>query len=212
VRAVLFALVCSFLCAAPAFAGTQDGAVVAIHGPSVFIKGDPCIGYGPPCTDTDVNLERGWGWVWLFVGRGDPAAGSASVSCGVSYPEDLLVWDWALCGDFQVSTGAWPDSGTGNRISWDADTNCQLTVLGTDGVHAETGAFYLSSYVDAFIEVTPNTAEGETALVVTDCSGEESELTTRGGSLGLNNAVGYNPCAEDVPVRGTTWGRLKTQY
>ncbi len=213
-RAVLFALVFSFLCAAPAVAGTQDEAVVVVECPYVAIKGDPCsIGLTLSCTDAQVQryVDKGW-FAFLYVARADADAGVGGVSCGTGFPADLSVWDWDLCADGETPTGAWPDSGSGNRITWDAGTNCQREVIGTDGVHAVAGVFYISSYVDAVFEITPNTAAGETALVVADCDGAESELSAPGGRIGFGDVEGYNPCAEDVPVIPSTWGRIKANY
>ena len=215
-RYLTAALLC--LASIPAWAGTQDDAVVALHSPTVIVDGSPCArldsSFYVPCSEFVVQqtVFRVW-YAWLVVARADSSAGVSGLSCGVTIPTSPHVFvNWYLCADAETPAGSWPDAGTGNRITWNPSTNCQRETYHGDGVYAEAGAFYLYAYGDAYFAITPNEAEGETAIVVTDCSGASSELSTPGGRIGFGNEEGYNPCADDVPVTQKTWGRIKQQY
>ena len=105
----------------------------------------------------------------------------------------------------------WPATGTGNLISWDADENCQRIVYGSYGVHAVAGSFYTYAYGDGSLTITPNSVAGDSDFRVVDCDGEESLLSTPGGSVGSGATQGFNPCLSVVPVEGTTWGRIKAR-
>lgn len=216
-RYLTAALLC--LAAIPAWAGTQDDAVVALHAPPIHVGGDPCgvvleAPFFVACSDYVVHHDALEAWhAWLVVARADSGAGVSELSCGISSSGDTPPFVvWFPCADAESPSGAWPDSGSGNRITWNSSTNCQRETIAGDGVYAEAGAFYIYAYGDGSFAMTPNEAEGETAIVVTDCSGASSELSAPGGRIGFGNVEGYNPCADDVPVTQKTWGRIKQHY
>ncbi len=193
----------------PAQAGTQDGAVVALHSkaraakPTLVCAGDPAsedpVTQGIACSDFDTSpqpLETGRD-VYLVVGRADPVPGIAGVSCGVLYESSNVgVFDWTLCADLEFPSGGWPASGAGNRITWIAATNCQTTTIGTDGVHAVAGAFYLYAYGNGTFEVGPNFSLGGFGeFRVADCGAAESDVVTHGSVVGFGDEQGYTPCS-----------------
>ena len=196
-------------------AGTHDQPVLALHIPVGVCKcPDVCTsGLNPlnsltPCSEYTENHEPLAGReVFLVVARGDSAAGVAHVSCGVWYSNMFATW--SLCADLQVTTGAWPNPGGGNVISWNSG-NCQRSTIGDEGVHAVAGFFYMYAYGDALFEMTPNTAGGEPVIVVWDCS--DSQYVAPGASVGFGSVSGSNPCKDPVPVRATTWGGMKRAY
>jgi len=224
-RALLLSIL-SLMVAGVAFAGTQDGAVVALHdqshGKAVnvcsdgSIPADPtsngidCFSYSTDNAPTGINRD-----VYLVVALADPAFGIAGLSCGISYNPAAVagvdVFAWILCSDLEFPNagpnGSWPASGGGNRITWAAGPNCQNADLNGEGVHAVAGAFYIYAYSDDQMCVTGNLNLVVPEFKVADCNASESDVLFGGGCVGYGQA-GYNPC-DDTPVERTSWGAIK---
>ncbi|NNF08569.1 MAG: hypothetical protein HKN21_17540 [Candidatus Eisenbacteria bacterium] len=204
-----------------AHAGTQDNAKVALHISSWCDKAQPstcCNAFGPlsesprkTCADfsTDFPDTPGFYRPWLVVAQADPGVGISEVSFGISPLSDAQGFGFFGFYDcFGSSTTQLLDNEGGVRFVWD---DCQNNVVGEDGVHAIAGSIYLYAYGGpAEFAVTPNYLEGETAIVVWDCNGERSELTSPGGIVGYQTP-GFNPCVDEgVPTSESTWGKIKT--
>jgi hypothetical protein len=75
-------------------------------------------------------------------------------------------------------------------------------------------SMYCYAYAPGQLSVTPGPVSGR--LKVADCSAAETDLTdmfpSRLGIAGFGGAGSYRSCAAIVPVRATTWGRIKTQF
>ena len=229
--AVLTAAV-SLLLVPGAYAATQDGAVVTLHAKTHTTKATTvCTTWKPtmPCSDyvstwpVGVNSD-----VYLVVARALEAPGIAGLSCGIMYdgvaPSGIDVFGWYLCADLEFTNagafGEWPEAGGGNRITWSMIDACQRTVIGTDGVHAIAGAFYIYAYGPDVLQVTPNNnLQSEPELAVADCTASTTYLPVDGsaaGSVGFGQP-GCNPCAENcgpppIATTPTTWGKVKSQY
>jgi hypothetical protein len=221
----------SLLLVGGAFAGTQDGAVITLHAKAHTSKSlTLCTTWAPtvPCSEYVSTWPLGLSSdVYLVVAKApDAALGIAGMSCGIDYngmaSKGVDVFGWNLCADLQFTNsgaeGEWPAAGGGNRITWVSTTNCQTEVLGTDGVHAIGGAFYLYAYSGDVFQVTGNMNLVIPELAVADCNASTTMLPMDGqasGSVGFGEP-GCNPCVEYcgpvVPVESTTWGRVKTQY
>jgi hypothetical protein len=207
------ALLCCLSCLA--WAGTQESAVVALHvaTPAKSPTG-PCEQHGfNPCSSFFVAIPPLTEYcAFLIVAKADSLAGIAGLSCGV-LTSNIAIDAWLLCADAQSPSAGWPQTGGGNRITWDGDLNCQRGVVSPDGVHALAGVFAIYAYSgDGFLEMTPNYAASESDLLVTDCGSSVSTLQTAGARIGSGTTAGINPCADDVPVTQRTWGRIKQQY
>ena len=234
----------------PAAAGTQDRAVIALH-LAPYVKGeDPC--HGPPnetppraCSDYVVQGDLNTPYsVYLMIAHGDSASGVAALSCGILYNGgavgestmsdgvgvDVLGWDCCPCTPLTCpdprNPGDWPASGGGNRFTWYPGTDCQRTVVGSDGVQAVIGAFYVTAYSDDFFAVIPNNDnvhDGVPEFQVGDCGNKLSNLPypDAAGYVSFSEGAatpGCNPClgpcgeAPGVPVRAATWGKIKQRY
>ncbi len=202
--------------------------VIALHtGWFPNPKSDPALApgfdgcsYAPtqPCSEYEVQLPF-FDWsaaVWVMVARGDPDAGVSGVSFTIDYDgawaSGVDVYGWFNCGDTDTSTGLYPEPGHAYIIEWDPETNCQRTEIGTDGVHTAAGYFYVAAYSDDAFRI-PTPQEGTpVAFSVTDCNGNTIVPDQGAPAVGFGAVEGYNPCAEDVPVIPSTWGRIKTKY
>ena len=215
----------------PAFAGTQDNAVLALEVRPHATKSslvcfktggssslDPVTGNRACNTFTTtgaLNIARD---MYLVVAKADNVAGIAGVSLGIQYDgvasSGIDVFGWSLCSDLDFPNGSWPNSGGGTRITWSAGTNCQRTVLGTMGAHAVAGAFYVYAYSSDTFKITENKGLAIPELRVADCNASESNINqAKGvGSAGFGANAGCNPCLTDcgiIPVEPTTWGKIK---
>jgi hypothetical protein len=196
-------------------------------GPNGGLSGIPCSGIGVNCNN---------GWAWLMIANMDEAGGIAGISCGVDW--DLLFASnsyadmnvaWTRCADLEFPSGSWPAQGGGNRITWAPQTNCQRRQPASGKVTACAGWFYVTGYggyfiENAYIRITTNNNVPTPELAVSDCAAVETQLPpTAGGWAGWNDGgcpspgcmvPGCNPyngpCEPPVPVRETTWGKIKT--
>jgi hypothetical protein len=236
-RAVLVLVVAAFAAtlAIPALAQTQPNAKIALHVkahaakqtnicPGGAASEDPNTA-GIACSSytTEFGLNAGAD-IYLVVAQADPALGIAGVSCGIQFTADLSMSGWLLCADLEFPNsgpnGAWPNSLGGNRITWDKDVNCQSAdeVIGSDGVHAIAGSFYVYAYADADFQVIENqNLQSGAELQVADCNSAATDLalTTTGYVRFSDTNTGCNPClveCDRIPTESTSWGKIKQAY
>lgn len=216
---------------------SQSNAKILVHlAPTT--TGDACGARGAPnCGEISTvgRLAPTSYFAYLLVVDGNSAAGMAGLDCGIEYDAtsqsgvDILNWslcapsEWPSSGPF----GPWPASGSGNRIRWDAATQCQRTVPtgnnASDGVVATAGYFYCAAYSSDRLAVVPRPGSGQ--AMVMDCGGSASVIGGIGhpagnlpqlGFAGFSadgSVAGYNPCGvAAVLVRPTTWGSIKAMY
>jgi hypothetical protein len=213
--AVLFGI----LSAAPARAGSQDGARLSLHVQTATIKGwcsysDPN-SHSTPCSEyTTAWPAPGAADVYLVVTQADSVDGIAGLSCGIDYDATDLsgvdVDGWTLCADLEFSSagvnGVWPAAGSGVRITWNPGLRCQREVIGEDGVHALAGCFHVYAYGDDHFTVTRNNnVAGGPELVIGDCAAGETDLEYLRDAGQIEFSVdpqpgdGYNPCLAPGP-------------
>lgn len=188
-----------------------------------------------PCSAYTVTRSQVGEWpgpvVYVMVGHAD-SVGIEGVDLGIDYTGgagtgiDPQWVTWTACTDgleFRNNgpNGEWPAPGGGIRVMW---ATCQNQVIGSEGVHVVIGALGVYAYSEAVLELTPD-YQGEPTgrlLYVRSCDGVTTDLEQLfpwdtsilprvqfGGS-----GQAWNPCRSNtgVPVRQTTWGRIKRQY
>ncbi len=206
-------------------AGSLDDPVVVLHAnypvtPKAMVT--PLSGISPyfGCTTRDPLTQRipcsefatTWpsfepSYVYLFVAQADSGDGVGGVALGIEGSQDVGIFGWILCADEDVPSSGWPASGSGNRILWDTDANCQRTVLGTDGAHAMAGSFYVYAYGSATLTVVHHPTATPPVETVS-CNGV-GRAAAPGARIGFDGALGFNPCLAATPVQPSTWGRIK---
>jgi hypothetical protein len=213
----------------PSEPGLNENAALMIH--LIPASGGPsCAGAGPapPCTDTRISgsLHPQTYHAALLVmdgyTNGGRLSGISEVRLGLDYnaapSAGVDILGWTACADWQIPGAGWPEAGSGNRIGWNPETNCQRTEPGGPGtgVVAVAGYFYLSSYTPDRLSLT--SYPGEDAVMV-DCQSQTSTLAASGSSPRLGYAefgggAGYRSCRVEAPisVRRTTWGAIKAMY
>jgi hypothetical protein len=134
--------------------------------------------YGPnydhiPCSQYTVNAPLGGSTVYLVLGQADPAEGVSGASFGIQYtgtsggngfPPSGISPRWVTftscaAGNY-TDDGGFPGPGGGLRMWWGypSPEACQREVIGSEGVHAVVGSFYVYAYSSALFRVTPNTS------------------------------------------------------
>ena len=168
-------------------------------------------------------------FVYILGADNDPDVNAflTGFQLGISYDENqggnngLAILDWQHCSDLEWPRDDWPQSGSGNTITWAVDA-CQ-----TDRI-AVAGYFYLSAYTPSIMAIIPFPVTG--VVKVANCYGAESPLETvvpmsavgwvsMGGAAVGTDSDGCNPILETctgvnqtTPVEPITWGRLKTLF
>jgi hypothetical protein len=220
------------LLSAPGMCGPNGNAKILVNVPRVDTN--PCFHLTPRCdqmiTSGSLYPPRLY-YAFLMVTDGDNATGIMSVQCGVGYDptpgSGVEVYSWILCADAQVpeagANGPWPAPLSGNVIHWNGDTNCQQLEPGGPGtgVIAKAGFFYVAAYTPDNLSIVVHPTDG--LAIVESCTAVVD--TVAGGPVVRNPSPlgfarfseggtepGYNPCGLGVPVRATTWGRIKATY
>ena len=225
-RVLIVTVMAAALCfgATMALAQSQPNAAIALHTTTHLIKGDPGCAGAPDFECSQYNKTWPVGAsanLYLNVVRGN-APGIGGLSCGIEYDQALAsgvdVYSWTLCAsglEFvnDGGNGDWPNSLGGNRMTWNATSDCQLTEYGTDGIHATAGFFYVYAYsADVFMITPNNNLSSGPELQVVDCLNATSDVNPLlAGKMGFG-VDGLNPCTDVTPVAPATWGQIKNQY
>lgn len=208
-QVLILGLVLGFRIATPCL-GEASEPKIAVHLGSVVSKGICTTVPMVPCNLGDSTIvvagDVGTGYqLYIYVVDADSVAGVAGVTFGISYGENLSVSDWTRCADLEFPGGAvgvaWPQSGSGNLVTWSSQTNCQSEAAAGDidgGVTALVGAFYVYAYSQEIFEVTPRQYVADPDLNVADCSAHEISLLypDHVGSVGFGGVSGFDPCLD----------------
>ena len=179
---------------------------------------DPFKTKGQPCA-------HGMGqWdIWVVVCNGSDSVGVAGVEFGIEYDgasgSGVDIQSWRRCADLEFDQAGWPESGTGNLLTWEPSLNCQMTNLiptQAKTAYAVVGVFSATIFGQDQMGITPRPASGR--MKVADCGAVEDDLTdalvARGGfATFCTNRQGYNYCKGTVlGTESTTWGKIKAKY
>ncbi len=171
------------------------------------------------CEDRDIATEGELFttyYVYLSVFKADVTAGIAGLSVGLDYGSGVQMDSWTSCSDLDFPNGGWPANGSGNRIAWAPQVNCQQNEPGGsgDGVSAVAGFFTVSAYSDDTFAVGPNRGISPPEFKVADCASAESSIPfERAGYVAFSqdgSAKGSLPCGGEKEE--TTFGRVKSTY
>ena len=162
----------------PASASGSSSASILLHVTPSGVS-DPCA-LAPSATfrpttaaPVDPNGQRSY---FVYVMGADPGAsdpGIAGMQFGIEYGavgpgKGLRVDSFVLCASLQFpsfSPIAWPQSGSGNLITWDPVTRCQRQPI------AVAGYFYLTAYSPATMSLTTRPTDDWAKLA--NCGSDE---------------------------------------
>ena len=194
-------------------AGTNDVAKLALHlqaAPTGKASSVCDRAPLPPCTAGDSSLvvvgDLNTPYdLYVLVLDGSALAGVGGAAFGIEYGPGVVVSGWTLCADLDFSGAPqgsqWPDSGSGNLITWNVTTNCQNTPAEGDldyGVTAVLGALHVYSYAAETISITPRNYAPNPDFSVTDCTPEKSDppYPDNAGRVAFGQiSQAYDPCS-----------------
>jgi hypothetical protein len=131
----LLAAAALILVAGTAFAGPNAGGTLIMHNTGLEYTSDipDYCGLAPLglCDDAVVRDDSGIPTVWsvyaAFPGGSSPAL--KAVTFGIEYDAAVYLLGLGKCGDFEVTTGAWPESGEGTGMTFNVAQNTLLVEL-----------------------------------------------------------------------------------
>jgi len=214
--------------ASVALAGENANAAISLHITKPTSKAVQCSSFsyrndptgpfdlkGTPCTHGVANFD-----VWVVVCNGSDSVGLAGAEFGIEYDgatgSGVDITSWRSCADLEFPQDDWPQSGSGNLVTW---ADCQLTDLFQNlpkTAFCVAGVFEVTSYGGDQLSITPRPVSGR--LKVADCNAVEDDITdavvSRMGIVTFcSNRHGYNYCSKSTLSGGpTTWGNLKNLY
>ncbi len=111
---------------------------------------------------------------------------------GIEYGPCVLLESWSGCGNFELPTNAWPASGEGTAVTWNAPRTERVTEVYWFAAYASNGS------VDA-MTLIPHPIQG--ALFADDSVPAMLDDITALGRLGFNQD-GDLPCPPDLTTAG----------
>jgi hypothetical protein len=200
-KRVVVSLISTLIAIPVASAQTQSDAVVALHAVPAEPGTDPCVDgrsyRSSPCYDFNLRADLGEEtWVYVIVSGGtNPGVGA--LAFGLDYQASigsgLEVVDWVACTDTEDADALWPNPGSGIRLVWDLDNNCQTEPAPNSGIQALAGAFLIVGYGSGGFRVAAEPSFG--SIQVADCNAAVSDLhDCAGGEINFGDSDGYNPC------------------
>lgn len=169
---------------------------------------------GGDCSTSSHAAVDGQAFLFIVVSRVDgwattPAGTELSaLQFGIEY-SGLDVQSWTLCtNDLEIpqddDDGVWPDSGTGNAMTW---PGC----YDPGGENASVGILLVADGSGGSIQTTIDPREGAGFAVYVDCEAFTYEITgLRGANIG---DPGSGPiCNGPIPVEERSWGQIKSLF
>lgn len=160
-------------------------------------------------------------FAWIFVAKdgglvlGDtPGIGAAAF--GIEYEATVEISGWALCtGGAEIPQadfgGRWPDSGTGNAVTWAG--GCYIAPAEV----AKIGFLTAASGSTGLLMTRPDSKITSDGIAVFSCSPESElfllcEAAMGFGTVGTGSTpVCGNPC-DPTPSAEVTWSRMKSLF
>jgi hypothetical protein len=231
-RALLGLLVaCTTLgLASVALAGENANAGISLHLTKPTAKATQCSSFtfqqnatdpfdskGQPCSNGTAVFD-----CWIVVCNGSDSVGIAGAEFGIEYDGALGsgvdISSWRSCADLEFPQDDWPQSGSGNLVTW---ATCQMSNLVQNPPQAKTayavcGVLSVTVFGQDQLAITPRPVSER--LKVADCNAVEDDITdalvARGGiATFCTNRNGYNYCkGKKLGETDATWGKIKTLY
>lgn len=121
------------LIAAPAQAGKNPNSKLVLH-VVPFTNRSTCLNgrlNRPEDAVTRGDLVPAKYIAYVLIADGTPGAGLSGCQFGITYNDStgrgVDILDWSECTLFNWPEPGWPDSGTGNLLTWNQNTDCDTT-------------------------------------------------------------------------------------
>lgn len=195
-RKLVLAMAVLALGATVAFAGSNEGVTLTVHGNvgGVDTQGDPCTGIPLPtdCVDTQPTaLPDQYGVEWFVVlaaGENPLSFNTVTFGIGDYDPYACYIGLKGPCfGDLaplEIPSSGWPNPMTGTSVTW--SPNC------LEGMLVPVYYFGVYGYGPGIVPLGDH-YPGQPATVV-PCDGSEQDLIAAFGSFGCAGEVGVQEC------------------
>lgn len=135
---------------------------------------------------------------YVLIVDGTPGVGLAGCQFGISYNDStnkgVDILDWTECSLFNWPEQGWPDSGTGNLLTWNQQTDCDTT-----GIRV-VGYFTLVAYSPDRLSVIVRPSDHKAAVaacgttnITPDAESVDRIVPENLGFVDFGGGPGYNP-------------------
>lgn len=194
-------------------AAENSNAKILLH-ISAPVQKNICLAVPADCRNAVISGAPGeFYFAYVCVANHSDSVGVAGLQFGISYNglagAGVDIFQWNKCGDMEFASTTWPETNTGNMITWVPETNCQIGPTTT-----AAGYFYIGVYTADRLAIIPRPVDGKAK--VASCYAVEDDLTGQSpsplGYADFGTGSGYNPCTAIVPVEAATWSGVKSLF
>ena len=189
------ATVAGFALATSAFGGPNQGGIVIAHVSEGLVYTDDSTGYCgqstlEDCKDADARIDGTDVAIFHILAAFGGTPRFSGTTIGIDYdPEEIILVDWGVCGDFELPTEAWPEPGTGVAVTWAEAQLTRVTEIYWFAAYSYTGS--PSEFV-----IGPHPHRGIEPFFADDDIPSNLDVAIDTGTLGFN-MDGYQPCAPE---------------
>lgn len=135
---------------------------------------------------------------YVLIADAAPGVGLAGCQFGIAYNDSTKrgvdILDWTECSLFNWPEPGWPDSGAGNLLTWNQQTDCDTTGMRV------VGYFTVTAYSPDRLRLIARPADGRAAVIACGITNIEKDSDTIDtitpenlGFVDFGGAEGYNP-------------------
>ena len=117
---------------------------------TLYLYSDPSVSYTTDstsycssiplsCDEGNTCSDLGTGYTLLHLGLAFPTGASprvAGTTFGIEYDAALSIEDWDMCSDLALTTGDWPESGSGIALTWSSPKESNPVLVGWVAAYA----------------------------------------------------------------------------
>lgn len=190
----------------PVFAGPNKDVKLVLHAvPTSKIAGTTCFSGLPDGyknVTTEAKLAPQDYLVYVLITDFDVDAGVAGVQFGITYDDSMGsgidIDQWQNCTLYEWPMDHWPDSGTGNLLTWNQAEDCQAKAP------IPVGFFFLTAHSPDRFKLIPRPVDGLARVAICGISQQARPGETVNnvkienlGWIDFGKGPGYNPWDPD---------------
>ncbi len=164
----------------------------------------------------DIGLQFAFvlAYGWEDIPGWPASRGIGACQFGIVYDEDVVVSGWTLCtGGSEIPQndpllGSWPESETGNAITWESGEYFQSNGF------AKVGFFVVAADSFGRMTVNPDPRIGDALIAAGDATVYPigGEGWSSADIAGDGAGDGRRACDEATPVQNASWSAIKSLY
>ena len=190
----------------PTFAGPNKDVKLVLHAvPTAKLAGSTCFSAlpeGSKDVTTEAKLAPQDYLVYVLITDFDTNAGVAGVQFGITYDDStgsgLDINQWQTCTLYEWPMDNWPDSGTGNLLTWNQADDCQAKAP------IPVGFFFVTAHSADRLKLIPRPVDNLARVAICGISQQARPGETVNnvkienlGWIDFGKGPGYNPWDPD---------------